>query len=66
MIHGEWEPTMNLRFVNPDGPPTIGNLGHVLQQEWHRSTIEYRDYGGKTRRCEGFETKWRDVPLVKP
>lgn len=53
MIYEEWGTTTRLRWRNG-----------VLQQCWHRKTIEYRKYNGNLpmRRCEGWEEEWRDVP----
>lgn len=36
-----------------------------LQQLWRRDTTEYRCYNGNPtpRKCDGYETEWRDVPI---
>lgn len=51
MIYEQWQATKELRY----------RLG-ILQQRWRRKTIEWRAYGGRERRCEGYESEWRDVP----
>lgn len=60
MIYGDWQPTMNLRFVE-----RMDGAFKILQQCWRRETIEYREYGGKERRCVGSQVEWRDVPLAR-
>ncbi len=52
MIEGDWNPTNSLRW-SKDGK---------LQQQWFRTVVEYRSYGGIQRRCEGYQREWRDVP----
>jgi len=62
MIYDAWTPTVGLRFVERAGE---GRKILILQQRWTRQTIEYRDYGGRPRRCVGTEAEWRDVPKEK-
>jgi hypothetical protein len=53
MITEDYVPTGRLRWAKSGS----------LQQEWSRRVIEYRTYGGQDRRCESWETEWRDVPI---
>jgi len=54
MIATDWYPTVKMRW-SKEGR---------LQQEWRRDTTEYRTHNGNPapRRCDGFQTQWRDVP----
>ncbi len=59
-LHDPWEAQVGIRFVDR------GDGRLVLQQYWQRKVIEFREYGGRSRKVESVESEWRDVPVVFP